>query len=294
MKKLISILITGSVLLSSQACGPQYKVWRKDDVSTKSACDLALFEEFQTTFHPLVRTIGCQNCHTPGGQKEDAPFAQQDPWAAFYDFKKRGPSGIEQRIQEGHNQASLGYDQANLAPILASYATGWKNVESTCDLGGLAVLTDTKTSQIFDPAGIDDLAKCGLGDPLRADHLSYQAVTWDLGQFRQDLAGITVKISVKAESAANIAGQICAHLGYRAGNVTIASAKKLRVKNIRILLNGNSYNVNTFMVEREVPAGATAFQLIESSTGGFAVFDSGTAKAADKWSLIIEKMEVLQ
>lgn len=284
------IIITA---IAAQGCGPQFKVWRVDDRASKSACDMALIEQFESTYHPLLRATGCHNCHAPNRQKADAPFAQEDVWAAFNDFKRRGPQRIQDRVAEGHNQSVLGYSTGNLMPVLEAYKSDWETVEATCALGMTAVLTDAQTSQIFDPAGIDDLAKCGLGDPLRADHLNFQVITWDLGLFRPDLAGVTLKISVKAEEPANIAGQICAHKGYRAGNAVIASPKSLKLKNLKILLNGENYDVNTFMVERAIPAGSTAFQLINSSSGGFGIFDSGSAKAADKWSVIIEKLEIL-
>lgn len=287
-----ALLILSSIFV---ACGGTYRFPKSNDLSSKlGACDAALIQTFARTYQPLLRTVGCQNCHAAGGLRSDLPFADSDMYAAFSAFKSRGPMRINSRIQEGHQQQVLGYSYSNLQPYLQSYLNEWNTVQASCSIGGAAVMTPGQSSNIFTPADIDDLNKCGVGDPLRTDHLNYQVLTWDLGAIRPDLAGVTLKISVKADSPVNIGGNICAHTGYRAGNVTISTTKALHLNNLQIYLNGSSYNVTTFMIDRNVPANSTDFKLIDSMSGGFGVFNSGSAKAADKWSVYVDRIEVSQ
>jgi hypothetical protein len=298
LKRIGLFLILGAAGMLFQSCGTPFEPageGKEDQTSKSSTCDEVMKGQFARGYYPLVRRFNCQSCHAPGGLKSDAPFAQGDLANAFADFKNRGPLKINSRFAEGHNASVLGYTYTTqLETELRGLQTDWAAAENSCASSGTSVLTaGQEAGDLYLTAKIGNLNDCGIGDPLRPTHESFPGLTFDLGQARPDLAGISLKVRIKAESPATIGGNICAHQGYRAGNITVTTDKRIRIKNLRILLNGNSYEVNTFLIEREFQAGASNAQMIESLNGGYGVFNSGSAKASDKWSIFIENLEVL-
>jgi hypothetical protein len=297
IKRVLIALILGSAGMLYQSCGMPFKALgeaEQSSLKSDSTCDEVMSREFGRGYHQLVRRFNCQNCHAPGGLKADAPFAQSSLSAAFSDFKNRGPLRINSRFAENHNASVLNYTYTpQLETELRGLQADWSNAENSCATAGTSVLTTGKSADIFVASLIGDINHCGVGDPLITTHDKFTGITFDLGTARADLTGVSIKIMIKAESPTTIGANICAHQGYRAGNVTVTSSKKLRLKNLRIQLNGNNFGVNTFQIEREILAGASNVQLIESLNGGYGVFSSGSAKASDQWSLFIENLEVI-
>ena len=109
--------------------------------------------------------------------------AQTDVASAYWYFKSRGPARINSRLAEGHKQVELGYDyNTTLQQLLEGYLLEWQHSENSCAVAGSSLMTDGHGSNIFDPAAIGDPVKCGDGDPLREDRLSFQEVSWNADQ----------------------------------------------------------------------------------------------------------------
>jgi hypothetical protein len=310
----LAMLIVVSLVFAFQNCGGDLKsLGKKNKASITSpgepdedgtpppepkldgTCDEMLFEAFKTGFHPKLRTIGCQGCHETGKAKSDSPLADANVNVAFGPFASRGPDRINERLLvEGHNKSTLNYDNQDQAfkESLQNLAKAWHDIEKTCSLGDLSALTSEKQVDIFVQSPDPKNEACGLGDPLKSITQSFMDLTWDLGTVRQDLAGVKIRLTVMANNPKDIGPNVCAHQGYLSGDVTIITPVKLHIENVRILLNGNSYSVNTFMVVRDIPINTTVgTQLISSASGGFAVFASGSTKYEDKWSISIERIE---
>lgn len=286
--------------LSFQNCGPSFvNTEESATIETKlEACDEALLLEFAATYHKTLRRIGCNNCHAPGGQRFDAAFAQDDQILAFLEFKKRGSATINARIQDGHNsslpsgQVLYSNTDPGLLKEIDDHLKKYQGVERTCSGGAKSITAPPKQATIFDPAKVNDINHCGIGDPLTTAGANGQTLTWDLGAIRPDLAGVQVSIEISPDAPASFPPNICAHTGYRAGDVKITTAKALQLKNLRIFMNGNHFGVNTFMLTRTVPAGSMNYKMVDSLSGGYGVYDSGSCKQADQWSFAIESIEV--
>ncbi len=294
---IFSLLILTCGLLIFQNCGSSFSTSGQRQNGTFNSladCDGPLSQAFLRGYYPLVRRIGCNQCHSAGQAKADAAFADNDPMAALAVFKRITADNINARFAQGHNSATLGYSTTDqtLTQQLGTLLTEWKQISGACKLGQTSVKTGNGKTQIFDPAGLDDPnhLKCGLGDPLKTDHLNFGTVEFDASLNRPDLAGVKIKIQVQANTPATIGGNICAHQGYLAGNLTITTTKALYLKGARILLNGESYNVNTFLVERMIPANSTDYKIIQSPSGGFAIYDNGSCRNIDQWSVSIDTL----
>ncbi|MGE4131063.1 MAG: hypothetical protein AB7F86_05460 [Bdellovibrionales bacterium] len=287
--------ITLILIFVATGCGPRMRYMKDYQYLLKSnACEAEFKSVFEGTYYPFVRKIGCHNCHAAGGAKSDTPFAHSDPGLALQAFLKINPDQLQTRLVEGHKQSELGYSYtAQMEGELNTYKIEWLAAVNRCKPSALALISSTLNSDLFDSSSLRDLSKCGLGDPLDSSYSTKGILHFDLGQVRPELEGVMISLHIKPNQISNIGGNSCSHQGYRAGDVRITTPKALRIHNLSIRLNGQSFGVNTFLVTREIPAGSKDYQLIESSGGAYGLFDSGSSKQADEWSLFFEEIRIV-
>lgn len=285
----VAVLTACAVLY--QDCGSaKHSEHRLETADVNSACDQQLLDVFSKQYHPMLRRIGCHQCHAPGGQKSDSPFAQELPSLAYLDFKTRGPNKINNRIQDGHKASEIQYSNTDqhLLTEIETYLTSWQTIENTCGLNSQSLKTSDKSVPLYRPETLDDITKCGLGDPLKENHEQFSSLEWNLGELRLDLDGVKVSVVIKPNLPMSIGGNLCGHQGYRAGGLMVTTTKALTIRNVRLLLNGNNYDSNMYLVERSVPAGAVNFKIIDTASGGFSVYESGSCRLSDQWSIYFE------
>jgi len=272
-----------------QNCGEHIQGVSEDstgviDVSERSACDQNLFDHFSKTYLESFNFYGCSSCHSSGGLRSVSPFGDEDfPDDAFLDFLEKGPQNISNRVLlEGHNSGTLGYNKNTYGAELEGYRAEWVKISESCVAADTSLETSARKASFFEMERAGDFPRneldengepsfnngtCGFNDPILVSSLQgeYSAelpqidtFVWDLGEYREDLQGISISLDVRINSANFFSSGTLAcpsSSGYRAGRIRVTSDKDVRIKNIHVRIDGDNKNVRDFFLERFVEAG---------------------------------------
>ena len=308
------------MLLCFQNCGEQHISGTSEGGSTEdrgiedlSECEQALYDHFVATYLPSFETIGCQSCHKIGGLRTVSPFADVDPFVAFDDFFRKGPNAVSAKvINEGHNSATLGYNPGTYGTQLETYRGQWNDINDACISSDTSLATSGLTTDFFDPdlAGDTSSSRCSFNDPIDIEVVTgsfstaeprISVLQWNLGDFREDLEGVSISLSIRINNPSIFGGGTHAcpnETGYLAGKLRITSDKNLRFKNIHVRIDGDNKGVRDFWLEREVAAGADQLDLFGSGSSlvSFPMsLQSGEAiVTSNSWSLYFEEIEVIE
>jgi|GEM_PF-3301815 len=313
-----------------QNCGEHIQGVSEDstgviDVSERSACDQNLFDHFSKTYLESFNFYGCSSCHSSGGLRSVSPFGDEDfPDDAFLDFLEKGPQNISNRVLlEGHNSGTLGYNKNTYGAELEGYRAEWVKISESCVAADTSLETSARKASFFEMERAGDFPRneldengepsfnngtCGFNDPILVSSLQgeYSAelpqidtFVWDLGEYREDLQGISISLDVRINSANFFSSGTLAcpsSSGYRAGRIRVTSDKDVRIKNIHVRIDGDNKNVRDFFLERFVEAGVEDLPLFGSGssmvTFPMAVEFGDNIVVDNEWTLFFEEIEI--
>lgn len=294
-KKIISLIFTLIFLaIGFQNCG--LPIGESTHKVSSEGCAIDLLPSFASGHHAFFQKQKCNTCHIPGGIGSGA-FAQADLASAFAAFKIRGPAKIRAKLRNGHQSFNFTDIEPDLALAEKIYQDGIDNASCEGDNSNLRTaekkLVFFEDSLTFGKKRILVVSD-GTTTSVSPDFKKIQTIVFDLddGYFQPSIPGAQLSMDVEVFYESDFF--FPTH--YLVTNPKIKTIdKKLHIKSVTVLLNGDPHLVTTFQgVDSVVDKGN---EFIELDPGGAAaVFlkaDDDIYDNTDTWSVQFDSVDEL-